>query len=80
MGASPGDYDNVDVTIPGQGTFNVEVGEGDRKHSGADDATNTAITKLSGGTPADGWVALYEGTPYVYCDGYWRAIVYDKDT
>ena len=73
-GNAAGDYDNVDVTIPGYGTFNVEVGEGDQKYSGVSDDLNKKITNLSGGTPSNGWLALYEGVPYVYKDGYWRII------
>jgi hypothetical protein len=44
----------------------VEAGEDYWHNDVPDDEIQRAITALSGGTPEEGWIALYNNVPYVY--------------
>jgi hypothetical protein len=43
--------------------------------NGFDAPDQDAITALSGKKPSDGWLAMYDGKPYIYNNGSWREIV-----
>jgi hypothetical protein len=57
-------YDTADITL--------NTSEGKQTIKGLEiDANSTApdqssITALSGGSPSNGWLAMYKGIPYVY--------------
>ena len=36
--------------------------------------TQDAITKISGSTPGEGWLAMYQGEPYIYTGNYWAKV------
>lgn len=44
-----------------------------------DSATQAAITALSGGSPTDKWLALYQDVPYIYRSGKWVRVHRNPD-
>jgi hypothetical protein len=66
-----GDNDTVTVELPnGHTQYDVPVSN---KKNTVNDGTKTKLNKLSGGTPAKGWVAMLDGMPYIYNDQ-WRKV------
>jgi hypothetical protein len=71
-----GGHDEITAKLNGK-TYTLQIAHNNGSNKASED-TKTALNEIVGGSPKDGWFAVYNEIPYMYYDKEWYSFYHDN--